>query len=398
MNFTLEQNRLNVAKKQRSNIFTWRGQFTPQLVDYLLDRLSAPDSVVIDPFCGSGTVLLESAQRGLASAGIELNPAAYAMAKFSTLASLSSQERTMLIRQVESYMHRCFRDFGDRPLWGVSGNYREKASHLLEFGRAVLDLCETKQQTLIAALTLFEADGLRNGDLIPAIQTSFDKILQRINQLPVVDFAPRVFLCDARLAHTVVKDQCDLLITSPPYINVFNYHQNHRAIVEILGFDVLRVARSEIGSNRKNRQNRFRTVVQYAIEMERCLASWAQTMSSNAKLVLVLGRESNVRGIPFMNGAIVADIAAQGRLFSRHSLHERTFTNRFGKTIYEDILIFEKIDGGYGSGAGRSVAALHLESALQRDAAEDVLQDIRDTLDVLDEIPESPLFERMPII
>lgn len=33
-----------------------------------------------------------------------------------------------------------------------------------------------------------------------------------------------------------------LLITSPPYINVFNYHQKYRRSVEALGYDVLAIA------------------------------------------------------------------------------------------------------------------------------------------------------------
>ena len=63
----------------------------------------------------------------------------------------------------------------------------------------------------------------------------------------------------------------DLVITSPPYINVFNYHQNYRAILEVLGFDLLKVAESEIGQPAKNRANRFRTVVQYTLNFDQIL-------------------------------------------------------------------------------------------------------------------------------
>ena len=33
----LDQTRLDVSEKSRSNLFSWRGQFTPQFVEYLLD-------------------------------------------------------------------------------------------------------------------------------------------------------------------------------------------------------------------------------------------------------------------------------------------------------------------------------------------------------------------------
>ena len=70
----LDQNRLDVTTKTRSNIFNWRGQFTPQFVDYLIEEFGAHASTVADPFCGSGTVLLESAYRGIPAYGTELHP------------------------------------------------------------------------------------------------------------------------------------------------------------------------------------------------------------------------------------------------------------------------------------------------------------------------------------
>ena len=42
-----------------------------------------------------------------------------------------------------------------------------------------------------------------------------------------------------------------LALTSPPCINVHNDHQKYRRSVETLAWDVLAVARSEIGSKRR---------------------------------------------------------------------------------------------------------------------------------------------------
>jgi len=394
----LTQDRLNVSEKKRSNIFSWRGQFTPQFVEYLLEELAVGATTVADPFCGSGTVLLEAASRGIDAYGLELNPAAYAMAKFVALSKLPLKERMELVHHVEGHIRTCCRDFGDQPLWDSSSDYRVKARHLLSFGRVLFDQCETKSETLLATVTLFETEGKRNGDLVPSVLSGFERIRSHLNRLPHIENAPKVYLCDARLAHTAIRAECDLIITSPPYINVFNYHQNHRAIVELLGFDILKVARSEIGSNRKNRQNRFRTVVQYAIEMERCLSSFSQILVDDGLLAIVLGRESNVRGIPFRNGDMVAEIAKKSGIFVLDSVHERMFTSRFGKTIYEDILVLKKTNGPSASNVARHIAACHLDEALSTKANEDVLQDIRDSIEGIEEIPESPLLERMPIL
>jgi len=55
--------KLNVTQKTRSNPFSWRGQFTPELVEYFLDVHADSDSLIADPFSGSGTVLLESLKK-----------------------------------------------------------------------------------------------------------------------------------------------------------------------------------------------------------------------------------------------------------------------------------------------------------------------------------------------
>ena len=50
----LEQDMLNVTVKQRANLFNWRGQFTPQFIDYMLDNFAENGCVVFDPFSEVG--------------------------------------------------------------------------------------------------------------------------------------------------------------------------------------------------------------------------------------------------------------------------------------------------------------------------------------------------------
>ena len=77
----LPQASLNIEGKKRSNIFAWRGQFSPQLVESLLAEYCPPGSVVVDPFAGSGTVLCEAARRSLPAFGFEINPSAWCFSK-----------------------------------------------------------------------------------------------------------------------------------------------------------------------------------------------------------------------------------------------------------------------------------------------------------------------------
>jgi len=79
--------------------------------------------------------------------------------------------------------------------------------------------------------------------------------------------------------------------------------------MELLDFDILKVAHSEFGSNRKHRGNRFLTVIQYCIDMGQALQSMRNAMKESSELIMIVGRESNVRKTPFYNGDIIQDLA-----------------------------------------------------------------------------------------
>ena len=103
-------------------------------------------------------------------------------------------------------------------------------------------------------------------DKLIVIRNKKDWLLEYI-KLIRPDSSPIILAYTNSCVNNINNDSIDFVITSPPYINVFNYHQNYRKSVEATGFNVLEVARSEIGSNRKFRSNRFLTVIQYALDI-----------------------------------------------------------------------------------------------------------------------------------
>lgn len=115
--------------------------------------------------------------------------------------------------------------------------------------------------TLIILLDLF------NNELsVSILYKKWDNLKNIILQIPYSLAKVHVDMGDARQMNCN-ESEATLLLTSPPYINVFNYHQKYRRSVEALGYDVLKIAKNEFGSNRKNRGNRLLTVIQYCIDM-----------------------------------------------------------------------------------------------------------------------------------
>ena len=61
-------------------------------------------------------------------------------------------------------------------------------------------------------------------------------------------------------------------------------------------------------------------------------------------MILVLGRESSVRGTRFFNGELVTEVAVKSAGLRIDMRQERVFRNRYGTDIYEDILHFRATD------------------------------------------------------
>ena len=98
------------------------------------------------------------------------------------------------------------------------------------------------------------------------------------------------------------------------------------------------IARSEIGSNRQNRGNRFLTVIQYSLDMSLALREIARVTHPGSLSIVVVGRESMVCGVRFFNGELIAELAVRAIGLVLERRQERVFRNRYGQPIYEDIL------------------------------------------------------------
>ncbi len=388
----LDQKKLDVKSKSRSNLFNWRGQFTPEFVEYLLTHFSQKGQHVLDPFSGSGTVLQESTRLGLKATGLEINPSAFAMSSFFELCNFNIDERQEFLNQISFKLNAELPNLNGQKIYKEGETYKESYSNLLEFTDRVLPLFQNNYQKNCLLNILFRSEKDKNLSVKESIIKSFNYVSDCLLNLPYSDQKITAHLADARSSGILVKDHIDLIITSPPYINVFNYHQNYRAIVESLNYNILEVANSEFGANRKNRGNRFKTVIQYCIDMELAIRSFWYALRDNGKIIMVLGRESNVRGIAFLNSQLVLEIIEKCNGFSNIQVLERSFINKFGMNIKEDIIIAKKGNTSLSTtDHGRSIALKHLEGGLTK-ASNEIYDDILDAIKNIEQITESPLF------
>ena len=101
----IPQGKLDIEDKSRSNPLPWNGQFSPQLVQVLLAKhYAAPGTVVLDPFLGSGTVLLEAGHAGIGAVGTEINPAAVAFARIYQFINVPTNLRRSIVDRTEALL------------------------------------------------------------------------------------------------------------------------------------------------------------------------------------------------------------------------------------------------------------------------------------------------------
>jgi DNA modification methylase len=316
------QSLLDIDDKKRSNLFAWNGQFSPQFIEAILDHYATHSSTVLDPFLGSGTVLYECARKNLSAMGSELNPSAYYMAKSYELCILSAEERSELIRTIDNKL--AFACNANNPL-----------NYLLSIvSNELSPLVKNTLSLIVVLLDLYS-----NEFSLRLIAEKWSKLKSIIASLPYASNKICALLGNAKKIE-VSSNTVDLIITSPPYINVFNYHQKYRRSVETLGYDVLNIAKGEIGSNRKNRGNRFFTVVEYCLDMSVAIEEMIRVARPNARIILVVGRESNVLSTAFSNSELIYKIASDVHNLPLALKQQRVFKNKYGQMIYEDILHF----------------------------------------------------------
>ena len=163
--------------------------------------------------------------------------------------------------------------------------------------------------------------------------------------------------------------------------------------MELMNWNILSVAKSEIGSNRKHRGNRYLTVIQYSIDMFQSLIEMRRVIRNNGRIIMVVGRESKIRSVSFENYKIIASLAMGGAGLDLVLRQERKFVTRFGEPIYEDLLHFTpaKKDVNISTNFSREIGVHFLKKAMTY-APFSVQKDIISAINRSKEVLASPLF------
>ena len=277
---TEERNRLRAEDRAVHDWYRFVLSFPPHLVRDYLDVFGTHSSAtILDPFCGTGTTLVECKKLGMSSVGIESNPMAYFASSVKVdwsvdPSALSDYADEVVASFARDSKHDGTSDWNGLPLFQTDGESQaplrtlppEQSRLLLKnsisptpLHRTLLlldaiDECGSPQHRQYGRLALANAlvhriSNLKFGpevglgrvkDDAPVLDAWLNCIRSMTRDVSLISdgggASAQVFKADSREADRVLEAaSVDAVITSPPYPNEKDYTRTTRLESVILG-------------------------------------------------------------------------------------------------------------------------------------------------------------------
>jgi hypothetical protein len=287
----------------------------PETARRLVEALSRPGERVLDPFCGSGTVLVEARLAGRAALGVDVNPLAIELSELKANgpgAPWVGRLVPVAKRVAEHADERRFTRAGATRRYGEADTALFAPHVLLELDglRDGIDRVENSDVAralllvLSAVLTKVSA---RAGDtgraegpkrlsggytarfFVKKAEDLARRLADAAELLPPRAPLVKVVHGDARDLRTVGDGKVDLVVSSPPYAGVYDYVVHHRDRLRWLDLPEDRFAEHEIGARRHARGVSFgHALARFRSELGAALAELGRVLAARGAVVLVI--------------------------------------------------------------------------------------------------------------
>ncbi len=351
--------------KHVHRLHPYLGKFIPQLVEIFL-RKYRPRRVY-DPFCGSGTTLVEASVLGIDSIGCDISPFNCLLTRVKTarynIADVERDVKSILRKFGELVQASQWPTlFGDHELRSTDNEYLTKWYHpralseLLSFRDLIpqyehqdlLKVILSRAARSARQTTHFDLDFPKRPQTAPYYcykhgrtcypTTSAYRFitrycwdtLARIREYARLrsDAAATVYNDDAR---NVKFSKVDMVMTSPPYVGLIDYHEQHRYAYELLGLSREAEAR-EIGPAKKGSSLAARK--EYVKAITDVFENTLRHLTKGGVMVVVVGDRYN------LYGGIAKSLGVRVEHILRRHVNRRT--GRRNTDFFERVLIWRK--------------------------------------------------------
>ena len=321
-----------------------------------------PDTAVMDPFCGSGTTLVESQRMGIRSIGVDLNPIACLMSRVKTsplpttfleqarmVAGIAEQDTHPHVPAIPNLDH-WFKSSVQVALASIVGAI-DSDSHLgcrdalrLALSSIIVRVSNQDSDTRYAAVS----KNVEAPDVFIAFLAACRRLDKALGAREWPLAACQVLEADIlHLRGEEISLPVGLVITSPPYPNAYEYWLYHKYRMWWLGYDPLAVKRREIGARAHFFTRDHHTEQDFLIQMRTTLARVDSVLVAGGYACVIVGR-SRIHGRIVDNAQIVEaaasdlDYSRVGRFERRIAAQRKSFNLSHANIKKEEVLVFQK--------------------------------------------------------
>lgn len=288
----------------------------PRTARRLVEGLCRRGAAVLDPFCGSGTVLVEARLAGRTPVGIDANPLAVELAWLKVRGTTAKERfaiseaaarvtahaekrRSLRAGPTQRYGAEDVALFDPHVLLELDGLKdgigRERDENLARVLRLVLSaiLIKVSRRQGDSSARL-GPKRLASGYTIRLFGAKTEELVRRLaafaSMLPEDAPAPMARVGDARKLEGIRDGSIAAIVTSPPYAGTYDYLAHHAARLRWLGIEPTSFAQSEIGARRHFTELSFsQAIARWDADFTAALLAMRRVLASDGVAALVLG-------------------------------------------------------------------------------------------------------------
>ncbi|VTR98283.1 rna methylase : Uncharacterized protein OS=Sorangium cellulosum (strain So ce56) GN=sce7301 PE=4 SV=1: Methyltransf_26 [Gemmata massiliana] len=323
------------ARAHVHGFHTYPARMHPATAARLVTAFVPAGGRVLDPFCGSGTVLVEALIAGRSAVGTDLNPIAVRLAASKTRPRTPGDLAHFATRAEECADHANTRR---KAKTGASRRFSAEDMALFEPHVLLeLDSLRAKIESLRDDPARTDLELVLSSVLVKLSRKSGDTTSGTAPRRTAAGFPARLFVQKAQdlaarlavlgnllprptpIATALLDDATELkrvppgpvnaVITSPPYAATYDYLSHHALRLRWLGLDPTPLARGEIGSRTAySRMKPENARVTWGKELERFFRSVMRVLSPNAPIVIMMA-DSAVGDVAIRADEVVAEVS-----------------------------------------------------------------------------------------